>query len=344
MNSSWVSYLQSVGAQTNEAGQTTFPESYDTQQTHLFDLSYRAIIKISGNDAQSFLHGQFSNDLNSLDGSNSQISSYSNPKGRLLSIFRITRVEDFYLMSFPGDIKDAITKRLQMFVMRADVHLEDVSESWVVSGLGGENASEILDSKNLGPASGVDSCHWNAGLQTLTIRVAGEQDRFEIYAPTDQMQSLWSDVAGQAVPASTNYWKLLQIRAGLADIYQSTQEEFVAQMVNLQITGAVNFKKGCYPGQEIVARLQYLGKLKRKMYRYKIEGGNLPQPGTEITLVDSGDTSGTVVDAAIAPEGTVEMLIVLKVADVDAVKALQVSVDDENYVLQQMSLPYSLDD
>ncbi len=341
MNVIWSEFLSRLGAQALNLPETGFTPVFNPVKVHLFDLSYRTIIKISGPDAEEFLHGQFSNDLKGLATIGSQINSYSNPKGRLLTIFRITRVNDFYLMSFPADISESVTKRLQMFVMRSNVQIENIARDWVSIGLSGDESASLLSEAGYHVPNEIDAATWDEASSTLIVHCADHPSRYEIYAPNESVQILWTTLSEAATQVSTNFWKLQQIEAGQPEIYASTQESFVAQMVNLQLTGAVNFKKGCYPGQEIIARLQYLGKLKRMMYRYELHDDELPAPGTSVVIKDSGELSGTVVESAYVSDGSVQVLLVLKVADVEAGKSLQLD-GRECTDLQPLSLPYSL--
>ncbi len=341
MNVEWKAHLSQQGAQINERSETEFENIYDADKTHLFDLSWRSLLKVSGSDAQTFLHGQFSNDLSKLNGSNSQLSSYSTPKGRLLGVFRITRMTEDYYLSLPTDIADAFIKRLQMFVMRSDVKIEDLSDTWVSTGISGNDSDQLLQAAALEAPGDVNACCCNDEHMPLIIRVPGEGKRFELYAPLEQMKAFWSRTIETAKPVSSNYWKLQQIKAGLPEIYADTQEAFVAQMVNLHIIDGVNFKKGCYPGQEVIARLQYLGKLKRKMYRASSDAVELPSPGSTVIVEDSDQPSGSIVESARDIDETVQTLLVLKAAEVDAGKLFFLQNEIKTQ-LNLQSLPYSL--
>ncbi len=343
MNTTWKNFLIQQGANYSDNHEARFTSPYESSDIHLFDLSYRALLKITGADACTFLHGQFSNDLNSLKGVSSQISSYSNPKGRLLSIFRIIRVNDFYLISLPADIAKLIAKRLQMFIMRADVRIEEISADWANVGVSGNGTDSLLQGEGHTIANEGGCANWDEASSTLIVRVADESTQFEIYSPNENMIPIWKKLCKLTTPTSTTYWKLQHIQEGRAEVYAATQASFIAQMVNLQITGAVNFKKGCYPGQEIIARLQYLGKLKRKMYHYEVDADIPPVPGSEVFVADTDECSGTVVESASVPRGGVEVLLVLKVEDVDAGRQMQLE-GSGGFELQRLSLPYNLEE
>ena len=165
-------------------------------------------------------------------------------------------------------------------------------------------------------------------------------DRFEIVCPENGIARLWPILVAHATPAGTPAWRWYDIRDGLVSIWPGTQEEFVPQMVNFELTGGVNFRKGCYPGQEIVARTQYLGKLKRRMYRARADGAP-PAPGTPIYGTDTNDQAcGAVVDAVMHPDGGCELLAVVQMSSV-AAGDVRIS-SPGGLVLSVLPLPYSL--
>jgi folate-binding protein YgfZ len=135
----------------------------------------------------------------------------------------------------------------------------------------------------------------------------------------------------------------MDIRAGIPNVFEDTVEAFVPQMANLQLVGGVSFTKGCYTGQEVVARMQYLGKLKRRMYHARVDAGQPPTPGTEVfsPSSDSGQGAGRIVDAAASPDGGYEVLAVLQISSADA-NDLQLG-DIDGPALQLMELPYAFE-
>lgn len=280
----------------------------------LADLSYLGLIRASGKDARDFLQGQLTNDIRQLSAEHSQLSSYCSPKGRMLAAFRLFEREGAIYLQLPRDVLPAILKRLRMFVMRAEVTLDDASDELVCVGLAGDCAPDLLP----GPAPADDNATVQAGEFTL-IRIPGDRPRFELIAPSEAMQAFWSKAAATATPASPDCWPLLDIRAGLPTVFSETAESFVPQMANLQLIDGVSFTKGCYTGQEIVARMQYLGKLKRRMYRVRIDADQRPQPGEELFSASSasGQGAGRVVDARPSPTGGYEALVVTQISSAE---------------------------
>lgn len=271
------------------------------------DTSFIGIIKISGEDAKTFLQGQFSNDVNLLDGNNSQFNSYNSPKGRMYASFRLYQNNDDFFMLLPKEIIEPVLKRLRMFVMRAKVVLDDLSENWASIGLSGSAVSNLEQYP-----STVDAILYKDELTYLNI--PGIKNRMLAIGPTAEIETFKNSIDENFIPTSAEHWKRLDIHAGLPNIYTSTQEDFVAQMVNLPQINGVSFTKGCYPGQEVVARMHYLGKLKKRMFHIIAEGQTLPTPGDKLYFGDSESTQsvGQIVDAQLNDSGSIDALAVIQ--------------------------------
>ena len=303
----------------------------------LSDLSPLGLIRVNGKDARQFLQGQLTNDVTQVDAGHSQLSSYCSPKGRMLASFRIFEREGDLFLALPMERLEAILKRLRMFVLMSKVQLEDASGELARIELSGECASDLLPIDPPAEDDGVTS-----GDGYSVIRVAGDRPRFEVIAPAAQIRALWEEAAASAAPTGFTAWKLLDIRAGIPSVWEQTVETFVPQMANLQAVKGVSFTKGCYTGQEIVARMQYLGKLKRRMYRVRIASPATPAAGDELFSEHSasGQGAGRLVSVAPAPEGGFEALAVIEisVADTGAVHL----GSPEGARLEFLDLPYPI--
>ena len=276
----------------------------------LVDLSHLSILRAQGDDTQSFLQGQTSNDIRLVSETRSQLSAYCNPKGRMLAIFRIFRFGDAYCLQLPGELAEANLKRLRMFVMRAKVKLDLADTELLRIGLSGPNAQQALV-QILGAAPGApDDCL--AIQDVVVLRLPGPHARFELVAAPERMLALWPRLATHAQPVGPAAWSWLDIQAGIPTVLPGTTEEFVPQMTNLELVGGVSFTKGCYPGQEIVARMHYLGRLKQRMFRAHVASGEQPLPGTPVFAPDlPGQSTGSVVDAQVSPRGGYDLLTVV---------------------------------
>jgi len=301
------------------------------------DLSHFGLIRINGADTRTFLQGQLTNDIDAVTPELAQLSSYCSPKGRMLGSFWIfQRGEDLYLQ-LPRDRLQAILKRLQMFVMRSQVTLSDASGELARFGLAGDCAETLLP---FAPAAEKAS---QTREELTVIRLPGDRPRFEVVGPPGLLMDVWSRMLTRAEQTGAGFWSLMDIRAGIPNVFEDTVEAFVPQMANLQLVGGVSFTKGCYTGQEIVARMQYLGKLKRRMYRAHLDKGQPPARGAEVfsPSCESGQGAGRIVDAAASPDGGYEVLAVLQISSADADDLHLGDIDGP--ALRLMELPYQFE-
>ncbi len=332
MNSEWKSFLETLSAD----GASSFPEC------GLCDLSHLGLLRVSGEDAANFLQGQFTNDIKALNDQRSQMSAYCTPQGRMLANFRLFQQGADYFIQLPLERLKPFLKRLSMFILMAKVKIEDVSGQRVRIGLTGACAEALLQGQfSQLPAQPGAVCHEG---DTTILRLPGAEPRFEIIAPTGQAISVWNHCASEASPADADYWALQDIHAGIGSVLDATAEAFVPQMINLQLVDGVSFDKGCYVGQEVVARMKYLGKLKRRMYLARVNSDQPPQPGDELhatTGGESGQGTGKVVDARPSPDGGYELLAVIEDA---AVERGDISVGSgTGGKLELLELPYALE-
>ncbi len=305
-------------------------------------LSDYGVIKAEGDDAQTFLHNQFTNDLKQgVSESNSQLSAYCSPKGRILALFRIFKQGDAYYMVMPKDTLEATLKRLRMFVLMSKVTLADVSDEIVCLGFSGPQSEEKLKALLDDVPAHVDGVCTHG--DTTVIRVPGPLPRFEIISPLVEAEKLQDELSKGATTADNNVWQLLDIKSGIPAILAANIEAFVPQMINLQAINGLSFKKGCYPGQEIVARMQYLGKLKRRMYLLQCNNTkHIPQPGdTVFTPGDNGDHKAGVVVTAQASDNSVALLAVIEIAKAESAPLFLENTTDPELVIQE--LPYPLE-
>jgi folate-binding protein YgfZ len=361
VNDAWKSFIQSQGAilegdRVQHFGKPAEERRAAAQSNVLADLSDQALIRARGADTQNFLNGQLSNDIRQLDGTHSQLAAWCSPKGRMLVIFRLFRrpwmdkcrerqdVEsdrrgDDTLLQLPAALLETTLKRLNMFVLRAKVMLEDAGAELTSFGISGPDAEKLLrDATGFAPAE-VNGCETRDAI--TMIKLAGPHPRFEVIAPMDNAMKLWTTLKSKTTPVAPPMWEWLDIMAGIPGVHPETSEAFVPQMANLEIVGGVNFKKGCYPGQEIVARMQYLGKLKQRMYRARFEGDALPHPGDSIFAPDfPGQSAGTVVAAQPAPDNGFDLLAVIQISSAEAGELHLGSETGPKLSLQ--TLPYSV--
>jgi folate-binding protein YgfZ len=208
-------------------------------------LKNRALLRVSGTDAETFLQGQLSNDISKLDALSVQLNAYCQHQGKILALFWVTKNEDSFFLSFPSDLLEVIKPRLQMFVIMSDVVIEDVTKEHIQIGSINESNQKAL-----------------AINEKLSLIIADKDDISELSIE------------------SIDHWDKACVDSLLPEIFLVTSEKLVPQMLNLDINEfGVNFSKGCYPGQEVVARLHYLGSAKRRLFAF--------ESSSEVNLGDS---------------------------------------------------------
>jgi folate-binding protein YgfZ len=344
VNQTWQAFLRNQGAVLQDGRVQHFGDPARERRAAaagevLVALCGIALIRAHGAEAQNFLNGQLSNDVRRLDATHSQLAAWCSPQGRILAVLRLFRRGEEYLLQLPAALRESLLQRLRRFVLRAKVTLDN-ADDLVSVGLCGPQAQTLLhEAAGFTPEEGADACETRGEVSLL--RLPGPHPRFEIIAPAAAAMNLWDRLKRRATPAAFPVWAWLDIMAGIPNIYPETQEAFVPQMANLELLGGINFKKGCYPGQEIVARMQYLGRLKQRMYRVHVETPQPPRPGTPIYAPDlPGQAAGTVVDAQPAPEGGCDLLAVIHLSSVTQGTLWLGSESGPRLSLQ--SLPYSL--
>jgi folate-binding protein YgfZ len=303
--------------------------------TIIADLVDTTLIRFAGDDAQPFLHGQLSCDVAGIQPGRATYGSYNNPKGRMLASFLLWRDEHGYVMQLPRDLREPIQKRLAMYILRSKVKATDVSNEYALIGLSGAHAEQALKPwfQSLPPTP---FAMFSAPDMSV-LRLA--DDRFEIIVAAPRAQELKKALAKVATPVGSNVWNWLDIRAGVAHIAPATQDQFVPQMANLDLIGGVSFSKGCYPGQEIVARMHYLGRLKQRMYLANIAAELAPLAGDKIYSADFGDQAcGMIVNAAPSPEGGYDVLAVIQIESANRGDVRLKSTDGPP--LRLLELPY----
>ncbi len=317
---------------------TQFAEMCD--KNYICDASELGLILVTGEDAESFLQNQLSNDISEIDGKHYQLSSYSTPKGRMLAIFRVLRIDNGYILVLPISLVTSVLQRLQRYVVQAKVSLADASAHFTRFAIQTNNP-EVIAKKFL--AAEHNEVEQSDSLIALNLGSVNEQNRYLLLSlSVDEAKSIWQNFGSYLQVAHFDAWRLSEIKAGIPIIYTQTTEEFVAQMTNLNLLGGINFKKGCYPGQEIVARMQYLGKLKRRMFLAKISTDTCPVPGDDLAGqgVETVDGSGKIVDAVIDQRGICYCLFVAQINKAEN-NELQLFLQPQSPITL-LELPYPL--
>jgi hypothetical protein len=287
------------------------------------------VLRASGPDAVRFLQGQLSSDVAALGAARTQLAGFHNPQGRVIALLRLVPLGgDDLLALLPRELVAPVVARLGKYVLRAKVKLADDTAAWRITGLLGGDAPGspplIL------PAAPGELTR--SGAQ-LVACVSGAPPRYLLVAP-----HTLPDPARCAAGESAA-WQRLAIAAGEAQVYGATSEEFVAQMLNLDLLGAIAFDKGCYTGQEVIARAHYRGRVKRRLQRFVSAGPATLGPGAAGTFNDG--RSFKVVDAVTRADGRCEFLAVTAVA---AGEAGEAGAGPKALAAEPLPLPYALPD
>lgn len=282
------------------AQQNTLTTEGDSSSVDCFiPLPQLGILSVTGEDAKNFLQNLLTNDVHALAINQSQLSGFCNAKGRLFAIFQLIRREDGYQLILPKTMCTTLMQRLSMYVLRAKVTITDNSDITAIIGFNASNKKTIseLDLAN-------------------NVLVHGGQQSHSLYTfPTEQAEEFLNKLDQKQWKLGTSQmWERLEIEAGLATIYPETKEKFTPQQVNLDLVNGVNFNKGCYPGQEVVARLHYLGKPSRRMFTAQVNTDESAMAGDEI-MTEAGDIAGHIVRAQLKDDNTLLLLLSLKLSE-----------------------------
>ncbi len=344
----WLHFLTQHGARISDSA---IPEVLDFNSAphdeaasgdFVAPLTGLGHIVATGEDAATFLHSQLTNDVAQLPDDQVRLAGYCSPKGRLLATMLMWKTADGITLQLPREVQPAIQKRLQMFVLRAKAKLTDAGNMHVVIGLVGATASSVLARwfPTL-PASVYTKVNSEAG-DLIRVADVNTIPRYLWITTQELAQQAWPELTATLRPASSREWRLTEIEAGVPHITVATQEKFVPQMINFELIGGVNFKKGCYPGQEIVARSQYLGKLKRRMLLASVAASDA-RAGTDIfSIADREQPCGMIVNAERISDTQSICLVEIKLAAIDTGSVHLGSADGP--ALQFKPLPYTLVD
>ena len=305
------SFLQSIGAIQHADGRVTFanttaadcPDAFITLPAGL------ALLQVAGADAADFLHGQLSADIKALAANAGTPAAWCTPKGRVITTLVVYRHDAAFYLLLPAQLRERVQKRLQMFVLRANVQITDSMPGRTLLGVRGRGGAI--------PEVETDfSLHELNGRLHLFLPDRHGESRCLIVDETETLQGVWQDLS-QAMPAvDSRCWERLDMDTGLAWLCEATSEEFLPQELNLDRNGGVSFDKGCYPGQEIIARIRYRGQVKRRLFLIHAMSHDTPQPGTAIRD-NRGGNQGMIVRAAPGKDKSHIILGVLDCAFAD---------------------------
>tara|TARA_R100000656_G_scaffold68056_1_gene51427 strand:- start:262 stop:1224 length:963 start_codon:yes stop_codon:yes gene_type:complete len=301
--------------------------------TYRVSLNQTRLLLVKGPDASKFLQGQVTCDLRELCAPITRIGAQCNPKGRILLSFRALQIDaETIALRIPASMLEKAKISLGKYIVFSKAKLRDDSD-YSLYGINGDTAKQTVEAifKKLP----TENDGWIEQEGNFLIQLS--ENRYECWVKTSETNIFEQQLANHTLSGDINGWELQNIRAGIADIYPETIELFTPQEINYQLVNGINFRKGCYTGQEIVARLHYRGKLKRHMYRFTLSSTQLPTPGSALVNATTRQACGHLVAAAFAAEGQIEILASLLDEQLD-----QVTLENSGEIFSQLPLPYAI--
>lgn len=274
-------------------GKTTHNSMYT--QWNLLPLESLGALRVRGRDVASFLQGQLSNDLTQLDAECSLLAGYHNPQGRVLALMRLFEPAPGEVLALlPRELIVPVESRLRTFILRSKVELADESPAWRIEGLIGDASAPPFAARLPEKVGAVARLG-----QSFALRIGGAHARWLLVSPVAGSAS--EPALAHCAPATAQLWQRVSIACGEPQVYAATSGEFVAQMLNLDVLGAIAFDKGCYTGQEVIARAHYRGRVKRRLQRFRTREPLALAPGDAGELADG--RTFRVVDAVRLADG-----------------------------------------
>ncbi|MBF8269042.1 MAG: GCV T protein [Gammaproteobacteria bacterium] len=309
MLAEWRTFLLSQGARFEDGEVVDFGAT-DREATVAFsgpiimDLSFLAVITISGKDATAFLNGQFTTDVTQLADGGVQFSAWCNPKGQVIANFILTRIDEDYHLLLPRELQESFLARLRRYVLRAAVTIMGGKDTMPRLGVqfSGETAGVPFQSEG---ASRADSL--------VIVPVPASRNRWISFGTVADLGKQWLTLAQQATATGSYTWRLCDIQDAIPWITSATAETCLPQMLNLDLLQGLSYKKGCFPGQEIIARLHYRGKYSQRLFIARLDTTVGIAPGTKIFTVDKSQSIGTIITSARHPEQGCSALVILEV-------------------------------
>ena len=341
MTNNWNKFLADRGATILSEG-FTFDSQIPSSPPWICPLSGWGLIAFSGNDAATFLQGQITCNIELVTETQSALGAYCNPKGRVITVFRVFKVESIYYWLGSTQLLPAVIKRLKMYILRSDVQIQDVTDRWCQIGIS-NSPKEILVFGSTTFKFPKEYGETVASEHVVVIKPSSVSERSIILAPEQQAKFLWLHLADSQHYRETNSakWEEMDIRDGIPNLVNETSEQFIPQMLNLDLLGGISLDKGCYTGQEIVARTHYLGKLKQRMFLASCNCNQLFAPNTPI--YDSDDQShqrvGHVVTSVAQNNSSQIMLVVLRISSAEST-GLRLQTPECNNITM-LKLPYA---
>lgn len=343
MNPQWQQFLSEQGAIFEDNDGVVEISGFEpsnanaTSPNKLTAIGAKGVISVTGRDAKKFLQGQLTCNLDDVDEQHTVLGALCSYQGKTITNFRVLLDQDTCYLIMHASLIETVMNYLKKYIAFSKAEMSDVSDQFVLIGCWGEQIEQILQSE-LG-LSHFAVNEVRPSKLGLAVHITDTEPCFEFMSSLADGQKLWGKISGQCEKVPSRQWMLTNIRNGFAEISAATSEQFIPQMLNLDLIGAISFKKGCYTGQEIIARSHYLGKQKRRMFRLRSPSGVSVKPGMEIFVGGTPQPAGKVINAAVCEDGGYEILAILKVQSRNDLLHLEQPNTEK---LSLLSLPYAI--
>lgn len=324
-----------------------FPTKNITEDTEgtacrLMDLNHLGLIAIPGEDSGTFLQGQLSCDLGQLSNEHCLLGSLNTPKGRSVSTLTVAKLDDTTHLLLHKDLIADVSQVLGKYIVFSKASLEDQSDQLICFGISGDQATKNISELLAAPLNDYDISHQN---NLHCIKIPGSIPRYLILAPLDEAQKAWAALSKNSAILDNTQWKLENIEAGIAEVDATTKEQFLPHNLNLHLTGGVNFEKGCYTGQEVIARMHYRAKLKTELFVCELESSDGASPSTaqlDGSAVQDAENRnlGEVISAVAFNKSRIKALILLPKKEADEkLSQLKIQINEQEFNLNKVERP-----
>ena len=288
MNNDWIDFLKTNNATITENLDIIFSDNQPNTNNAIIPITHLGIIKVTGKDAPVFLQGQLTCNINDISDASSFFAAFCNAKGRVISSLLILKDDDGFILLLPEQLIEKVINKLRMYVLRSDVKLDDVIDEYCLFGLTTDNL-QLFDNLPDADFSVTNSSE-------IIIKFPAKLNRYLVVCSVKQGKLLWSQFSENEKISINNstQWNYQDISAGIPWLTETTSEEYIPQMLNIDKLGGISFNKGCYTGQEIIARTHYLGKAKREMYLAECKQPELLSSDVNGVLDKKGNTVGKI--------------------------------------------------
>ncbi len=308
MNIDWIDFLKSYNATFTENSEIIFSENNPLNTHSITAIAHLSIISITGKDASQFLQGQLSCNINELTDSNSFFTAFSNAKGRTISTLLVLKQAENYILILPEELIEKVINKLRMYILRSEVKIQNVTDESAIIGVTTTNPDllPIQPKTNFSISNSSE----------ITIKFPSKDNRYLIVSPVSHAKILWTQLTQNKNLSicSSNTWRYQDISAGIPWLTETTSEQYIPQMLNIDKLGGISFNKGCYTGQEIIARTHYLGKAKRELFL--AEFNSTARLDNDIQIIKDNNQQSTGKVLSLQSNGqTIRLLIVMPTAD-----------------------------